>query len=545
MYIATIPNRKSPPAILLRESYREGDKIKTKTLANLSHLSGERIEALRKAFKGEFDLIDSAALSKSSDLAIPQIGKSFGTYFFLNQLAAESGIVSALGNSKMSSLALFLSLTKIVQPGGSRLGAVSFAKEHDLSILGLDQFDEDDLYEALDYLAMNQSKIEEKLYKLYLKTHTEAPKLVLYDVTSSYFEGDKNELAAYGYNRDKKAGKKQIVIGLLGDVEGEPIAIRVFEGNTSDTSTVTEQINILKTKFNISEVIFVGDRGMVKSKAQGDLNLEQYQYITALTDSQVRKLVAEKIVQTDFFDKKLWEVEAEGKRYILVKNDQIKAKEDNRVEDKISKLKALVLTRNEKVDKSKRAKAETGLKFFTGWIKRYKLDGFIKVLLKERALEIRIEEELKKESMLLNGCYVLVSDVKKEQMSKEEILSSYKSLQRIERDFRSLKTGFLEIRPIFVRKKDRTIGHVFVAFLALKILRLMERKLKASEMNISTEMALESLRKFAFLEYEIEDKKVTRLAKPNELQKQLFALVGAKLPDCRDKLQNVGSRVYC
>ena len=158
-------------------------------------------------------------------------------------------------------------------------------------VLGLDKFNENDLYKALDWIEEHQERIEKKLFKHYIKDNQKPPALVLYDVTSSYFEGDKNELAEFGYNRDKKQGKKQIVIGMLTDILGEPLAVRVFKGNTSDPSTIYEQIDLVKKNFGIEEVVFVGDKGMIKSKGKEAINQEKWNYITTLSKAEIESLI--------------------------------------------------------------------------------------------------------------------------------------------------------------------------------------------------------------------------------------------------------------
>jgi hypothetical protein len=261
MYITTVPNRNSPPAILLREAYRENGKVKNRTLANLTHWQPARVDALRRALKGEFD-----GLSRD-----PTSGPIFGVLFALKHLADELGITQALGKSKEATQALFLVLARIAH-GGSRLSAVRWAQQHAVEdLLGLSAFDEEDLYAALKWLAKEQTKIENRLYQTYVKRRGQAPVLVLYDVTSSYLEGEHNELAAYGYNRDGKRGKKQIVVGLLTAADGEPLAVRVFEGNTADPSTLATQISLLKEQFQVREVVMIGDRGMIKAKGKAAL----------------------------------------------------------------------------------------------------------------------------------------------------------------------------------------------------------------------------------------------------------------------------------
>ena len=221
MYIAVVPNRTSPPAILLRESDREKGKVKTRTLANLTSWPPARVDALKRCLRGEFDGTDPEQL--------PVSDRIFGVLFALKAVAQQVGLVSALGPKPVAKLALFLVLARVAHQG-SRLSAVRWAKDHAVAeILGLPAFDEDDLYEALDWLGTQQDVIEKKLYRAYVQRTGHLPILVLYDVTSSYFEGDKNELAAYGYNRDGKKHKKQIVIGLLTGPDGEPLAVTVFK----------------------------------------------------------------------------------------------------------------------------------------------------------------------------------------------------------------------------------------------------------------------------------------------------------------------------
>src|SRR5664279_6057191 len=225
MYVAEIPNRTSPPAVLLRESFRENGKVKNRTLANLTSWPRLRIEALRRLLRGE---LDAVALPE------PTSGPVFGLLHSLKQVADDIGLSAALGKSELGKLALFLVLARIAHQG-SRLSAVRWARDHAVAeVLGLGEFDEKDLYNALDDLCARQEKIEKALFRRYLERNGAAPSLFLYDVTSSYLEGEHNALGEFGYNRDGKKGKRQIVIGLLTDPSGEPLAVRVFSGNTAD-----------------------------------------------------------------------------------------------------------------------------------------------------------------------------------------------------------------------------------------------------------------------------------------------------------------------
>ena len=303
MYISAVPNRNSPPAILLRESYRENGKVKNRTLANLTHWPAQRVEALRRALRGDFD--------QAAPAAPPKNGPVFGLLYVLKQMADGLGITAALGKTLPGKRAVFLVLARLAHRG-SRLSAVRWAEEQAVEeVLGLGAFDEDDLYAALDDLCARQEKIEQQLFAGYLRRKGAPPRLFLYDVTSSYLEGEQNQLGAYGYNRDGKKGKLQMVLGLLTDSEGEPLAVRVFAGNTADPTTVLDQIQVLKEQFAVREFIFVGDRGMVKSKSMEALNKAHLHYITALTDAQIRRLLDEKVLQLELFSEQLCEVEAD------------------------------------------------------------------------------------------------------------------------------------------------------------------------------------------------------------------------------------------
>jgi transposase len=214
---------------------------------------------------------------------------------------------------------------------GSRWSAVRWAQDHAVSeVLGLASFDEDDLYTALNDLCARQEKIEQQLFQIYLRRKGAPPRLFLYDVTSSYLEGEQNALGEFGYHRDGKKGKLQIVLGLLTDAEGEPLAVRVFAGNTADPTTVVDQIKILQEKFQVQEFVFVGDRGMVKSKGIRALREAHLRYITALTDPQIRSLLGQKILQLELFSEQICEVQVDGVRYVLRKNEKERSRRATR-----------------------------------------------------------------------------------------------------------------------------------------------------------------------------------------------------------------------
>jgi ribosomal protein L11 methylase PrmA len=528
MYIARIPNRKSAPAILLRESYREGGKVRTRTIANLTHWAPERLAAMERLVKGEFD--DGSGEMTS--------GEIFGVLFALKQLADQVGITRVLGTAPESRLNLFLILARIAH-GGSRLSAVRWAQQHTVEdVLGLGEFDEDDLYAALDWLASQQARIERELYQDYVKRQGQPPVLVLYDVTSSYFEGEQNELAQYGYNRDGKRGKRQIVIGLLTAADGEPLAVRVFEGNTADPTTVASQITLLKEQFGIAEVVMVGDRGMIKAKGKSALSAEGWRYITALTNAQVRTLLKQGVLQPDLFDDHLCEVEHDGKRLIVRRNEAVQIRAQRRRADKLKQLHEKVAERNAFVEQSKRASAEKGLAALQRWAKRHKLANFVTLTLEQRVIVCAIDEDARAADALLDGCYLLETDVPKALMDSKTVDERYRDLQQVERNFRTVKTSFLEIRPIFLRKAERTKAHVFVAMLALKITRQLEAGLRqtfgttdADAAAITLEDALVALGRLTYLyTTDRNGQRHVHLSRPDEHQGKILNALGLSFP---------------
>jgi len=529
MYIATVPNRTSPPALLLRESYRAGGQVKTRTLANLTSWPSARVDALKHCLRGDFD--------GTEDEAGPVSDRIFGVLFALKAVAQRVGVVSALGPKRGAKLALFLVLARVAHQG-SRLSAVRWATDHAVAeVLGLPAFDEDDLYETLDWLGTHQEAIETKLYRAYVQRTGQPPALVLYDVTSAYFEGEKNDLAAYGYNRDGKKHKKQIVIGLLTGPDGEPLAVTVFKGNTADPSTVADQIERIKTQFTIKDVVFVGDRGMVKAAGKAALTEQGLRYITALTDPQIRTRLKKGAIQLNLFDETIQEVEEGARRLILRRNAALRHTVATRRQDKVATLQQKVAARNAFVQKAKRATPAAGQRQLTQWAKKHKLSAFTTLVLQGTQLVVEIDEAKQAEAALLDGCSVLETDVARDTMDAATVDARYRDLQRVERDFRTMKTGLLELRPIFVRKESRTRGHVFAAMLALKVAREGERGLKEafgtteqSAQALTLQDALGTLSRWCFQRQEIGGQEVLQLARPDARQITIFAALGITPP---------------
>ncbi len=536
MYIESVPNRKSPPTVLLRESYREKGVVKKRTIANLTKLPSTLVADMKKSLAGKLD--EKQSNIQTVDINDFESGPVFGVLAVLKKIADEMGVTKALGATRLAKLALFLILARISHQG-SRLSAVRWARNHAVKeVLGLNYFDEDDLYEALDWIEENQEAIEKKLYNRYLKDNGSPPVLVLYDIISSYLEGEKNELAEYGYNRDKRKEKRQIVIGLLTGPEGERLSIEVFRGNTSDPTTVGHQVEKLIHRFAIDEVVFVGDRGMVKATGKEALKAQDgLHYITALTAPQIRKLLKTGVFQTGLFDVNIVEVKGEkGKRYILRRCDLRQRKERYRRNDKIARLSEAVRERNQFVSGSKRAKPEAGLTQLNSWAKHHKIFSFIDLHLENDQIKMVINREKQEEDELLDGCYVVETDVNDNKMDKKGVWDRYGDLQKVERDFRRMKTALIEVRPIFVRKEERTKGHVFISMLSLKIARLMESRLynvfqtnRESDDAVTVEDAVNALSRLCLQHYHIGKQTVTGLPKPDGYQQKILDALVVKI----------------
>jgi transposase len=496
---------------------------------NLSHWTEERIEAFRRLLKGEYDLHPDGFEVES--------GRIVGTLYVLRELLRRLKIEQALGKSRQGKLCALMVCARVAAQG-SRLSSVRWAKNHAVSeLLNIHHFTEDDLYAALDWLAEQQEQIENALYREYIKRNGTPPVLVLYDVTSSYFEGLYNELAEYGYNRDGKRGKKQIVIGLLTDSNGEPLALQgfrgVFRGNTADPQTLQSQIETLKTRFKIKEIVFVGDRGMIKTMGKNCLAENGSRYITALTDPQILALLRKGTLQYGLFDEQVHEVIIDQKRYILRRNPFVQQKEERRRNDKLIRLQRLIENRNSYVQTHPRANAQKGLATLQTWVMRHKISRFVTLRLEGAALKLLIDEEARRQDALLDGCYVIETDVPTSLMKAKEVHRSYLSLQKVEQDFRSMKTTLLEVRPIFLRKRNRTRAHVFVALLALNVSRHFHAALRPLERqypHLSVADALDALSRLIFLNFRSSTTLVTRLQRPDTLQTDILHALNIKLP---------------
>jgi transposase len=308
----------------------------------------------------------------------------------------------------------------------------------------------------------------------------------LYDVTSSYLEGQHNELAAPGYNRDGKRFKKQVVVGLLTDAEGEPVSVHVYEGNRADPTTVVDAVHMLAEELGGAELVLVGDRGMLKGPEREQLRARGFRYVTALTDPELRRLLRAGTLRLEDFTEQVAEAVGEdGQRYVFKRIAATQERHRARRADQLARVQAKVDLRNAYVAARPRAEAAVSVRQAERWLNAYKLGPFVSATLEGRRVVLSIDATKQAQVHALDGCYVVLSDVPSGKASAQTLWDRYGNLQRVERDFRTLKTGLLDLRPIFLRKADRTRGHALVAMLALKLARALERRIKPLGLTVA------------------------------------------------------------
>jgi len=537
MYIARAnwpsSNGKSYESIYLRESYRDGTHVRKRNIANLTHCDRKEIAAIELALRHKNDL---TALASLEQIELHQ-GPSVGAVWTVYQVAKRGDLQHILGENFSGQLALWQVLARVLEQG-SRLSAVRLAQVHAAgAVLGWQRgFDENDLYDNLTWLSEQQKDIENRLFA---RRGKEKPQLFLYDVTSSYLEGDHNALGAYGYGRDGKKNKKQIVIGLLCDAQGEPVSVEVFRGNTQDTQTFAAQINKASERFGCERVTFVGDRGMIKSGQITELAKVGFHYITAITKPQIETLLKAGLLQMALFDSAVCEVAQDGVRYVLRRNP-VRAEEIavSRA-DKQARVEQLLVKRNGYLREHPRAAVATAEKAVRARIQQLKIDAWLQVEVQGRTLVLRVDSVAREEAAQLDGCYVIKTDLPVSAVSTQEVHDRYKDLTQVEQAFRTCKTTHLETRPIHVRTEAHTRAHVLVVMLAYLIRRVLSRAWAA--LDVTVEEGLQQLKALSSTEMKSTDGgSCLRIPTPNPACHDLLQALDIHLPDV---LPNVKVRV--
>jgi transposase len=464
MYIESIPNRNSPPAILLRETWREGQKIHKRTLANLSHWPSEKIEALRRLLKDEALVAAKDAFVIERSVPHGHVEAVLGT---IRKLGLD-GILSSTW-CRERDLVIAMIAERLIHPCSKlattrRWHTTTLAGE-----LGLEDADEDDLYGAMDWLLARQDRIEKKL----ARRHLSEGSLVLYDVTSSYYEGRCCPLAQYGHDRDGKKGRPIIVYGLLTDGEGRPVAVEAYPGDTGDPSTISGQAEKLRERFGLSRLVLVGDRGMLTEtqieKLRGYSGLG---WISALRSSAIRDLVEEGSLQMSLFDQRdLAEIHSPEfplERLVACFNpllaEQRRRKRQELIQATEKELEKIVREVGRRT-RSPLGKEEIGKKVGKV-IGRYKMGKHFILAIGEGAFSYKRNEFKIGQEEAVDGIYVVRTSEPADRLCAEDTVRSYKSLMHVERAFRSLKGIDLLIRPIWHHTDDHVRAHIFICMLA-------------------------------------------------------------------------------
>jgi hypothetical protein len=477
MHIQAIPNRKAAPTILLRESYREGKKVRKKTLANLTHWPATLVETLRLALTGE------ALVPKEKVLRIERSkphGHVDALLTFMRHIGLEKMISSTPGKER--DLVMAMLVDRLIH-SSSKLATTrlwhSSTLAEEMSVEGCD---ENDIYAAMDWLLERQERIEGKLAARHLQEGSYA----LYDTSSSYFEGNHCPLAAFGHNKDGKRGKKIVVYGLLTDRLGCPVGIHAYRGNTSDPNTFTDQVHALKERFGLAQVTLVGDRGVLTQARIDALGATPgIGFLSALRSTSIRALVENGDIQMSLFDtQNLCEITSEeypGERLVACFNPLLCAERARKrqalleaTEEKLGVIAKDVERRKEKVLSKEDIALRVGRV-----IDRYKMRKHFDLVFGDSYLSFARDKASIEREAALDGIYVLRTNVKKEVLSAEDTVVTYKSLSQVERAFRSMKGMDIRIRPIRHFTEDHVRAHLFLCMLAYYVEWHLRRALGA------------------------------------------------------------------
>jgi transposase len=470
MYIERVPNRNSPPAILLRESYREDGKIKKRTLANVTSWPERVVEGLRVLLRGGVAVESlEAAFDVVRTCPHGHVAAVLGT---LRRL----GLDEVIGQTPCREHALVLALivSRILDPRSKLATARGLSEQTRWSTLaeelGIEGADEEQLYEAMDWLLARQPEIEARLAKRHLSNGS----LLLYDVTSTYFEGRTCPLAKLGHNRDGKKGKLQIVFGLLCTEQGCPVGVEVFEGNTGDPSTLSEQIRKVRERFGLERIIWVADRGLItEARIREELRpVEGFDWVTALRAPQIQDLVKGGTLQLSLFDQRdLGEITSPDypdERLVVCRNPFL-AQQRMRKREELLKATERELEKiaqaTQRPKRGLRGQDQIGLRVGKV-LGRFKMAKHFEIEIRDDGFSYaRAQERIAQESAL-DGVYVIRTTVGEERLDTEAVVQAYKGLSAVERAYRSYKSVDLKVRPIHHHLSDRVKAHVFLCMLA-------------------------------------------------------------------------------
>ncbi|MCX6874258.1 MAG: IS1634 family transposase [Verrucomicrobia bacterium] len=477
-------------SVLLRQSKRVGKSVVSKTLAILTELPDWLIAVVERAVKHGKDAQSIAQLAEAASTSLRlRCAESFGAVFLVHEVAKACAISKALGAGEDAKLALWQVCARVLAPATSLLAMIRLAGRCAApALLGFrTSFNEDDLYANGEWLAPRQAKVEARLWRENPLSATPSKSLFLYDVTSSYFEGQHNAFADFGYNRDKTKGKKQLVMGLLTDESGEPLSVSLFPGNTSDLNTFNTQLESLKNTFDQQHITLVGDRGMIRKPQQAAANEAGHHYISALHKAEIQTLLKAGELQMEFFENTVHETTLEDGRRLVTRRNPARCEEIQTARRGFEeRLRAWVAKANIHLLEHPRARVATQLKNGSLRLKRGHLNVWLRLEAEARTLRLMADDGLLQEHAKLDGCYGIVSDLPVAVADTQTVHDRYKDLAKVEADFRTLKHGHLEIRPWYVITEDNTRAHALTAMLALKIRRRLQSAWEPLNLTVET-----------------------------------------------------------
>jgi hypothetical protein len=453
---------------LLRRTYRDGDKVRHETIANMSKMPGSVVDAVEAALKGEI-LVPAGEAAVTVARSVPH-GHVAAAWAMARKLGLP-GLLGPAGRERDIALALILS--RAVHPG-SKLSTIAWWADVTLGAdLGIEHATTDDAYAAMDWLQARQEAVEKKLARRHLSPEANPQRMALFDLSSSWLEGSHCPLGARGYSRDGKKGKVQIEYGLLTDPEGRPVAIRVLEGNAGDPAAFTEIAGVVKSTFGLQKMVMVGDRGMITSaRIQALKELDgDYAWITALRAPAIRKLMADDgPLQLSLFDEQdLAEITSDdfpGERLIACRNPALAAERARKREDLLAATEKALAPLTARVAAGRLAgAAEIGKK--TGEIlNKYKMAKHLDVTITDASLDVQRKQAQIDDEARLDGIYVIRTPLPAAELGAAGTVTAYKNLKHAERDFRHIKADDLDLRPVFHRLEKRVRGHVLICMLA-------------------------------------------------------------------------------
>lgn len=478
MYIERVPNRNSPPAVLLRESWRDNGKVRKRTVANLSGLPDELVEALRAALKGESIPASEGIASPEKAISIHD-ARQHGHVAAIHSVLKKSGLLSMIGSkrSRERDVVAAMIIDRIIN-GDSKLATVRHCNPESAStslseLLSLEDLHENECYAAMDWLLDRQGKIQKKLAKKHLADGDP----VLFDLSSSYFEGQCCELAEFGYSRDHRGDRKQVNYGIYCNTAGVPVGVEVLAGNESDRIAFPIAVERVRKDFNHTNVIFIGDRGMISGKAIDKYlrDEEGADWITALNSASIAKLERHGSIQLTFFDEcdlaSITHPDYPDERLIVCRNPDLakrRAKRREALMRATEKLLAEIIKKVERKNKPLSGKDAIGVEVGKIINKKKMAKHFVLSIGDDTFAFERNEEKIRAEAAI-DGLYVIRSSVDKIRMTDQELVANYKNLEMVERAFRSLKSIDLNVRPIYHRLDNRVRAHIFICMLAYHI----------------------------------------------------------------------------